>query len=250
MKRPARSLALVVALAFCTASTAALADEAQDILTKVDAAMADSKDQVSTLKMVLEDQDGKTKERQISVQQKGGQLRMMKFLSPAEVKGVGFLTLNDDEMYLYMPEFGKVRRIASHLKNDTFMGTDFSYDDMGSTRFATRFDAKLLAKDAAQATLELTPRKGQESPYGKLVMVVNLERHQPVRVEMLDKAGQPWKVMEYDKVEKIAGRWVPRSISMRDLKKKHATRMEMADIQFDTGLKDSDFNQRMLKRAR
>jgi outer membrane lipoprotein-sorting protein len=233
-----------------TAATPAHADEALDILTKVDAAMADSKDQVSTLKMVLEDAEGKTKERQLWVQQKGTQLRMMKFLSPAEVKGVGFLTLSDDEMYLYMPEFGKVRRIASHLKNDTFMGTDFSYGDMGSTSYATKYDAKLLAKDAAQATLELTPKKGQESPYGKLILVVNLERHQPVRVEHLDKAGQPWKVMEYSRVEQIGGRWVPRAISMRDLKKKHATRMEMADIQFDTGLKDSDFSQRMLKRAR
>jgi len=250
MKRSTFNLALCAACAVGSYSSAALADEAQDILAKVDAAMSDAKDQVSTLTMVLEDAEGKTKERQISVQQKGSQLRMMKFVSPAEVKGVSFLTLSDDEMYLYMPEFDKVRRIASHLKNDTFMGTDFSYGDMGSTSFATKYDAKLISKDATQATLELTPKQGQESPYSKLTLVVNLDRYQPTRVEHFDKAGQPWKVMEYAKVEKIAGRWVPRSISMRDLKKKHATRMEMADIKFDTGLKDSDFSQRMLKRAR
>lgn len=250
MQRSALNLALGAGLALSTLSATARADEAQDILAKVDAAMTDSKDQVSTLTMVLEDAEGKTKERQLSVQQKGSQLRMMKFVSPAEVKGVGFLTVSDDEMYLYMPEFDKVRRIASHLKNDTFMGTDFSYGDMGSTSYATKYDAKLISKDATQATLELTPKQGQESPYSKLVLVVNLERHQPVKVEHFDKTGQPWKVMEYAKVEKIGGRWVPRSISMRDLKKKHATRMEMADIKFDTGLKDSDFSQRLLKRGR
>ncbi|MBN2361532.1 MAG: outer membrane lipoprotein-sorting protein [Deltaproteobacteria bacterium] len=250
MKRLTSCCALGAALAISTLPSAALADEAHEILAKVDAAMTKAKDQTSTLTMVLEDAEGKTKERRISLQQKGTQLKMMKFLSPAEVKGVGFLTVSDDEMYLYMPEFDKVRRIASHLKNDTFMGTDFSYGDMGSISYAPKYSAKLIGKDAARATLELTPKKGQESPYGKLTMVVNLERNQPTRVEHFDKAGQLWKVMEYDQVEKIAGRWVPRSITMRDLKKKHATRMEMADIAFDTGLKDSAFSQRMLKRAR
>jgi len=250
MHRSPHSLATCVACACFAFSPSALADEAQDILTRVDAAMTDSKDQVSTLTMVLEDADGKTKERTLSLQQKGGQLRMMKFLSPAEVKGVGFLSLSDEEMYLYMPEFDKVRRIASHLKNDTFMGTDFSYGDMGSTSYATRYDARLINKDNGQATLELTPKKGQDVSYGKLAMTVDLERYLPRRIDFFDQAGQPWKVMQYDQVEKVSGRWVPRSISMRDLKKKHATRMMMADIQFDTGLKDSDFSQRMLKRAR
>jgi len=242
--------ALCAGFATLCLSSVALAGEGQDILKKIDDTMTTSKDQVSTLTMVLEDAAGKTKERQMSLKQKGTQLRMIKFVSPAEVKGVSFLTLSDDEMYLYMPEFGKVRRIASHLKTDTFMGSDFSYSDMGSTSYADRYDAKLLGKEGDEATLELTPKKGKDIPYSKLTMVVDLKRYQPVRIEHFDQAGKPWKVMEYSKVEKIDGRWVPRSISMRDLKKKHATRMEMADIKFDTGLKDREFSQRMLKRAR
>ncbi|MFH1809460.1 MAG: outer membrane lipoprotein-sorting protein [Pseudomonadota bacterium] len=242
--------ALLVVLGLLGLAAPGRSDEALDILKRVDASFGEAKDQTSTMKMVLEDAEGKTKERQLSVQQKGAQLRMVKFQSPAEVKGVAFLTLSDDEMYLYMPEFGKVRRIASHLKNDTFMGTDFSYSDMGASDYARRYDGTLLKKEGTQATLELKPKKGQDSPYSKLLLVVDLERNQALKVEHFDKAGQPWKVMEYDKVEKISGRWVPRLITMRDLKKKHATRMEMVEIQFDTGLKDSDFSQRKLKRAR
>lgn len=250
MKSRTLGIALCAGCAALTLSSAALADEAQDILAKVDKAMSRSKDQQSTLTMVLEDSDGKTKERQMSLKQKGTKLKMIKFTSPAEVKGVGFLTLSDDEMYLYMPEFGKVRRIASHLKNDTFMGTDFSYSDMGSTSYTDKYDGKLLKKEKGKATLELTPKKGKDIPYSKLVLTVDLERSLPERAEFFDQAGKPWKVMEYSQVEEIDGHWVPRTITMHDLKKKHATRTEMSDIKFDTGLKDREFSQRMLKRAR
>ena len=63
---------------------------------------------------------------------------IMFFLYPGDVKGTGFLTWDydqankDDDKWLYLPAMKKTRRISgSSSKTDYFMGTDFTYDDMG-----------------------------------------------------------------------------------------------------------------------
>lgn len=243
-------LPAVAAAAALLLQGSARANEADDILAKIKQTMTSSQDQVSTMKMILTDSDGSSKSRELLVKQKGTDLRIMKFVSPAEVKGVAFLVRSDEEMYLYMPEFGKVRRIASHVKNDTFMGTDFSYSDLGSNDYSDKYKAKLLKKEGKLAELELKPKTAADSQYGKLLMTVDLERYLPTRVQFFDKKGTLWKEMEQQDIKKIKKHWVPQTVSMKDHKKKHSTVIEMSDIKFDTGLKDKDFSKRKLKRSR
>src|SRR5262245_8249677 len=40
--------------------------------------------------------------------------RLTEFTAPADLKGTKVLILSPTEMYVYLPAFGKVRRIASH----------------------------------------------------------------------------------------------------------------------------------------
>jgi len=61
---------------------------------------------------------------------------MFRFTAPASQAGIAFLSLPNDVMYMYLPAFGKERRIASSAKNQNFAGTDFSYDDMESVPFS------------------------------------------------------------------------------------------------------------------
>jgi len=60
--------------------------------------------------------------------------RLIRFLSPADVKGTGLLTYDyetkDDDMWLFMPALRKTRRIVSSEKAKNFMGSEFSYADM------------------------------------------------------------------------------------------------------------------------
>jgi Protein of unknown function (DUF1329). len=64
--------------------------------------------------------------------------KIMFFTYPGDVKGTGFLTWDydqagkEDDKWLYLPAMKKTRRISgSSSKTDYFMGTDFTYDDMG-----------------------------------------------------------------------------------------------------------------------
>jgi len=93
---------------------------ASDILDKVDAIMNAPQDRYAKLITIVVDKNGKKKERETVMWQKGDK-RLIRFLSPAEDRGVGFLSLSDERMYLYMPAFNRVRRIASHVKKKSFM---------------------------------------------------------------------------------------------------------------------------------
>src|SRR5262245_30239495 len=62
------------------------------------------------------------------------QRRMVRFLSPADVKGTATLMIEhsdgDDDIWIYLPALHKVRRLVANNKKDSFVGTDFSYSDI------------------------------------------------------------------------------------------------------------------------
>jgi outer membrane lipoprotein-sorting protein len=227
-----------------------LSQDAQTILARVDSVMNAPKDMVAVEKMTLIDKDGSEKVRELKMYQKGSEWRLVRFLTPADVRGVSFLRLAEDRMYLYMPAFRKVRRIASSIKNQDFMGTDFSYEDMSQTRFATDYEAKLVSSDSGDLyVLELTPKSGADVSYSKLVLYVRKDNFVYTKVEYYNKAGKLEKVLTVDDIEKVGRYWVGKRMEMKNLRKNHRTVLNLSEIQFDQGLKDSVFSQRNLKRV-
>ncbi len=145
----------------------ASAQDAGTILKKMDDVMYSPKDMTGKNKIVLIDKNGKEETREATIQQKGTDKRMFRFTSPASQAGIAVLSLPNDVMYLYLPAFGKERRIATSAKNQNFAGTDFSYDDMESVLFSIKYTPVLKRTDASVFVLELTP-KGK-SDYSKVI---------------------------------------------------------------------------------
>jgi len=229
-----------------------------EILAKVEA-LNDAEDQTSTMKMVLIDKKGKENVREVKLWTKGERKRLIKFLSPADVKGVGFLVLDADldseKMYLYLPAFKKIRRIAGSAKGESFMGSDFSYSDIGSSNYSQDYGVKRLPDEDSQYVLELERKPGSDKDYAKLVMWVSPEVFVPTKIEFYEikkamgkEALDLRKKMTTNKIEKVGKYWIPEKIVMEDLKKDHRTILELSDIKFDTGLSDELFTERYLQR--
>jgi outer membrane lipoprotein-sorting protein len=176
----------------------------------------------------------------------GDDLRMMKFLSPADVKGVGFLVLDEDTMYIYLPEFHRTRRIASSGRKDPFMGTDFSYEDMGTSAFSVHYTPKLLRESAGEWQLDLQRKPGSDKPYPRIVLSVDKGNSMPLRMEMYDASGSLGKVAEQT-ARQVGGYWIMARIKMTNVKKGTSTVMEMKDVKTDQGLSDDVFSERFLK---
>jgi len=240
---------LIMALALLS-STMLFAMDTQKIVAKADSVVNAPEDQKATMKMILVDKNGNQKHREAEFLQKGNEKRIMRFIAPADQKGIAFLGLPNDVQYLYMPAFHKVRRIASHVKNTKFAGTDFTYDDLSSFKYSEDYNAKLLSEDNQFWVLELTPKPGVKKDYGKLKMWVRKDNYYPVKVEFYDKGGNLWKVMERRQIEKEGKYWVSKEMEMKDLKEQHSTIMQLENMEFDTGLSDKLFTKRYLKRAK
>jgi outer membrane lipoprotein-sorting protein len=221
---------------------------ADEILKKVDEVTYAPKDQFYKAKVILIDKNGRESYREALMYQKGTHKRLVKFTEPADIRGIGFLSLPDDVNYVYLPAFKKSRRIASHIKNQNFAGTDFTYEDMEALTYSEKWKPEFLRKDESHYVLNLTPREGRTSDYSKLVMYVRTDNFYPEKIEYYDKAGNLYKILTRRKIQKVGNYWVAFETEMRDVKKNHTTRMLLDDIKFDTNLSDDIFTVRNLER--
>lgn len=218
------------------------------ILAKIDSVQNAFPDMVATQRMVISEDNGSQREREVLIKQMGSELRIVQFIKPAEVQGVGFLRISADRQYLYLPAFRKVRRIASSAKNENFMGTDFSYEDMSQSTYSEEYEARTLEKSEDGYKLELYPKPGADVTYAKLVVQVSSSNFVIQKIEYFDANGRQLKELTISNIENIDGYWMGKSMVMKTLKENSETRLTLSDIRFDQGLKDSDFSERMLKR--
>jgi outer membrane lipoprotein-sorting protein len=219
---------------------------AAQILDKVDEAVNGPKDQSYTSRLVLTDKDGNQKTRELLMLQKGREKRLVRFLSPADQRGIAFLSLPDNVQYVYLPAFGKVRRVSSSVKNSSFAGTDFTYEDLEAVRWSEKWNAAIVRHEQESTVLELTPRAGKATDYSRLLVWVRDDSFYPVRIEHFDRSGKLSKVMVRDGLRQVQGYWISMTTTMEDVRTKHRTEMTVSDIKLDAGIGDDRFTERYL----
>jgi len=174
---------------------------------------------------------------------------LMHFVEPADIRGTSFLSVErkggDDDQWLYLPALNKVLRKGGQSgRNESFMGTEFTYGDMESKEVSESLhkrlpDEKLGTIDCY--VIESTPKNPEEEGYGKYLNYIDKRNFVPMRVKLFDLNGELYKVMMTEKVEKVDGKDTMTTIVMLNTKNKKATRLLLHDIK--TGLKftEADF---------
>lgn len=238
-----------LAALLCTAALDARADDAATELAKVDEALNQAKDQFLEYEMV-DVKDGKERTLSLEVSLKG-EKRLTAFTAPADLRGTTVLIVSPTQMYIYLPAYKKVRRIASHVTEQGFMGTTYSNDDLALTRYAPKYTAKVVSSDEEKVTLDLTKKSGEEAPYARIVMTVEKARSVPLEMKYYDAAGKNVKTekrSEYTCEGKVCA---PAVISMRDhTDGDHVSNLVRKKWKVNSGLPDSLFSRRTLQRAR
>lgn len=196
--------------------------------------------------MLIVDKEGNKSERTAEMFQKGAEKRLIRFLMPADQKGISVLTLPEDTMYLYLPAFKKIRQIASHVKNQNFAGTDLTYDDLSHFGFAENHSARFLREDSDVYVIELTPNDSRDKDYSSLHVYYRKDNFYPVLVEYYDTYDRLWKTIARKDVQKVKGYWISMKMEVRNLEKDHATISTVEKIELDTGLDESVFTKRNL----
>lgn len=224
------------------------AQDVHTIIKRCDSVTYAPVDQVNEITMTLTDSKGREQERKAVATQMGTDYRLFRFTSPASQEGIAFLSLPDEVMYVYLPAYEKARRIASHVKNQSFAGTDLSYEDMESVPLAKKYDVKLIETTDDHFLVEMVPKPDKKSDYSKMMTRIDRDNYTILSSDYYDRGGNVVKRMQNNKVELIGGYWIITDMLMEDLKKKHSTRLLFTGTKVDTGLTEDDFSVRILER--
>lgn len=211
-------------------------------------------DMVTDMTMILTSSRGQTRTLTMHTIRKGEEKQLSWFLSPADDRGVAFLKIEhadrDDEMRMWLPAFKRMRRISSSKKGDSFMGSDLSFEDMTS-RQLDDYSFKLMGEETidgeAHWILESTPKPELRSSYSKMVSWIRQRDIQMVKEEKYNRAGTLAKIMTIETVE-MEGYVLATRMFVTNVIKNHTTELIFDKIAVDTGVKDSEFHERNLKR--
>jgi outer membrane lipoprotein-sorting protein len=223
-------------------------------------------DESSELKMQLINKRGKIRTRKVvQVKKNAADLNektLIRFLSPADVKGTGMLTIEhsdrDDDQWLYLPALKKVRRISSSDKSDNFVGTDFTYQDLKSEELEN-YDYKILKTeklggfDCYVISAEPNnPKEKKESGYGKREIWIDKENFVNIQTKFYDKKGELFKILKAGDIRLIEGtkKWRAHKMEMENLKTNHKTILLFKHFKINKGIPDKKFTKRYLERGR
>lgn len=226
-------------------SSAIQAQDAHNLLAKLDNIMFAPKDKQGIIAIILIDKDGEEKLREAEMFQKGRDKKLYRYTKPEKQAGIATLSLPGGVMWLYMPAFGSPKKVTLLAKSQAFTGTDFSYEDMATEPWSDRFFPRLVETQDDAYILELTPR-GDKSSYSKVIVTQNKTNFYPIKMEYYDKGGKKFKESTYV-YEKIGKYWNAAEVIMTNLKKQHSTKIQLKDVLFDQGLSDELFSVDELK---
>lgn len=253
---PALLAVFLVAGAPCALAEA---PDGKNVMTKVyDRADGDDRHYVMTMTLINKS-DRKRVRKMESFSKDYGRNRksIMVFREPADVKGTMFLSWEydalgrDDDKWLYMPAMKKDRRISGASRNEYFMGSDFTYDDMNKRhpdkdRHALLGEENMDGRDCWK--VECVPLDESEM-YTRRVVWVCKEACLVVRSDYYDKDGL-LKTYEAKDIRLQDGYWNVYLSEIRNVSREHRTQMRMDELRYDTGVRDDLFTVTTLQRGR
>lgn len=238
------------------------AQTGREIMEWLDAA-EEPKTTHALVKLSIIEAEGSVKERVIeewSARDNSGLSHsVIVFHTPASVRDTRFLvkenTGRDDDQWIYLPALRKVRRIAASEGGDSFMGTEFSYDDLKSRQIDDYTYTYLRSEEARGHecwVVESLPKEGTGSQYGRVLHWVTRDRDimRTLRMELFGTDGEIEKIFTVEKLELIDGYWTPMSVLMENQRSGRATRLEQQRIELDKAVNPRRFTPRFLETGR
>lgn len=212
---------------------------------------------VTTLKIV--DDKGRERIRQTSMASKlfsgtNTEKRIIRFLSPADVKGTGMLIFDyddkNDDMWIYMPALRKTRRIVSSEKGKSFMGSEFSNADMTAPNMDD-FEYTYLAIEQVDGVscwkIELVPVSEvvmNEMGFDRKIVWIGQEDNVLRKAEYYDEDEELVKVMNAKNVKLLdaaGSKYLATYMEIENVQNGRKSIMTMDKVEFSPSVGDQYF---------
>jgi hypothetical protein len=233
------------------------------------------RDSRARLRMKLFDRHNRARERALTLLTLRGRGRpavpatapdgdrlLIRFTYPNDIKGTSFLVWEhpdaDDERFLYLPSLGRVRRIAGAEAQESFAGSDFTYEDIGGREFE-EYNYRLVDENASWTVPAIgarpvwrleSRRKTGSVDFPRVVSLVLKDSFVVAQADIFNKRDEKQKVYTVRRLEQIVGIWTATDIEMTNALEKSRTELAIESIDYNVGLKESDFSRRELERPK
>jgi hypothetical protein len=141
-----------------------------------------------------------------------------------------------------MPLLRRVRELAGVDASEHFLGTDFTYADLGFVRLHPQY--RLLGEEdrGGKQTYKIEESAPQERAYySRVITWVSKDLLLPVQRDYYDVAGRLWKTEVFEE-ETIDGVPTPLRMQMEDLQGKSCTDLRVSDVRYDVDVPDALFD--------
>ena len=182
----------------------------------------------------------------------GDQRYLITFDAPADVRGMGFLVWKyakrEDDRWLYFPALKAVKRVAADDKRSSFVGSDFSYEDI-SGRDLDEEQHTLLRQEALEGrpTFVVESKPKGAATYARRLIWIDAERWLPLKEEYFDAEGKLQRTFKAEKVEQRGGHWTVSQRSMTNAQTRHRSEVTLVGTKYDSGLAEDLFSERSLR---
>ena len=270
---------VLVAMVLCWAGPAALTQaparlSADDIARRIQDRDT-GRDGRSTMRMRLYDRRGRARDRaltMLTLRGRGpsnpapgapeGDRLLIRFTLPNDIRGTSFLVWEhpdaDDERFLFLPSLGRVRRIAGSETQESFVGSDFTYEDIGGREFDEYTYAIVdenaswtaPAGGAARPAWRLeSKRKDPAAEFPRVVSTVLKDAFMVVAADIYNRRNEKQKTYTVRRLEQIQGIWTAMDAEMSNALEKTRTELAVEKSEYNVGLKEGDFTRRELERG-
>ncbi len=231
---------------------AARADAAgEKLMKRLDKIMTLAKDQTFVYNLVTKEPGKGERKMVMRVRIKGTEWRRVDFEAPGDVKGMKVLVRSKSKMYIYLPAYRKVRRVASHVKDQGFMGTTLSHDDISTATYNKFYEGTKTGETKTHWTVVAKRRKGADVPYPKLEFDLSKKYIHPTEIRYFNDKGKKIKTEVRTKYSCQGDICNAAEMKMTDHVRNDAwTRMSRTTWKVNTGLKNRTFSLRSIQRGR
>jgi hypothetical protein len=224
------------------------------------------RDSRAEMRMRLFDRQDRVRERTMTIltlRRPGdaGDKILVRFLYPNDIKRTALLVWEhpsaDDERFLYLPALGRVRRIAGEEKQESFVGSDLSYEDIGGREIADYTYAFLdqnaawTAPDGSRHPAWVLESRARDKnvDYPRSVSLVLKDRFIITHADTFNARNERAKVFDVRRLERVDGIWTALDLVVRNEARNTRTELTTTSIRYNVGLTENDFSRRELEQG-
>lgn len=205
------------------------------------------------LQMIITDTRGRTRNRTLqswSENDGDNSKSLIVFSDPGNVRGTGFLNIDEDgnqTQRLYLPSIGRIQLISSSERGDQFMGSDFTYEDLGSQN-SEDFEFIWMESNDQYYTLRATAKDSEQ--YSSIEFDILKDTYPIKTVRYYNQSNQLIKRLVAEQFEQLSDiHWSPSKMTMFDLIEDRKTEMTWHNRQTNIQIEDWRFTERGLRRG-